>query len=344
MSSAARPYLAWVSLALAALAVAALCALAVPTSALAESLPEDPTALDGAIQAVRDMEQAGVPRAQIASWLTGVLDRRVVNVNSFERMSIPGNWLSVFGESSADKAFGEWRDRNDFNYRNTAEWTWEHGLGQCSEHANTAYYILKQAGVAGNVRILTAPGHEIAVWGMADGADPNNPTTWGDQAWVVDGWLGEALSPAEALQNPYLKGAGSGEERTIIDSTNSFDPESAAWTVAGSGGQTAGDEIECFVATVAYGTPVAVEIDVLRSFREAVLRPQAGGRAFIGWYERNGPGLARWVARHDVVRAVIRDGFLRPLDTVLRLSRPLWDSGGEAATPRPPADEEGNRP
>lgn len=329
---------------LAAFVLAVFCALATPAAAIADTLRPDPKTLDQAVQDVRELEKAGVSRAQIAAWLTGVLDRRVVNVNSFERMSIGGNWLSIFGESSADKAFGEWRDRNDFDYRNTAEWTWEHGLGQCSEQASTAYYILRQAGVSGNVRILTAPGHEIAVWGMADGANPNDPTTWGDEAWVVDGWLGKTLSPAEAQDNPYIKGAGSGEERTIIDSTNSFDPDSAAWTTTGSNGQTSGEAIECFVATVAYGTPVAEEINVLRAFREAVLRPHAGGRAFIGWYERNGPGLARWVARHDVVRAAVRDGFLRPLDTALRLSRPLWDAGDEKAATRSSPHRAGGRP
>ncbi len=319
--------------------------IVLPVNAWAADLPAtDPDTLDEAVRVVRTLDQAGTPRDEIAAWLTGVLDRRMVNVNSFERMSIPGNWLSVFGESAADKAFGEWRDRNDFDYRHTAEWAWENRLSQCSEQANTAYYILKHAGVAGNVRILTAPGHEIAVWGMADGADPNDPTTWGGDAWVVDGWLGKALSAAEAQENPYLKGGTSGNERVIIESTNSFDPEAPPWKVSGSGGETAGEEIDCFVATIAYGTPVAQEIAVLRTFRERVLRPRPAGRAFIGWYERNGPGLARWVARHDTVRSALREGFLRPLDALLRVGRPLWDRPAEEPAPGSLGPPVGGRP
>lgn len=118
------------------------------------------------------MRAAGATDDFVARWLSNLLDRRITNVNSLERMSIPENWLSIFGESAGDKAFDEWRDRNDFDHANTAAWASENRLGQCSEHVSTAYAILRRAGVTGNVCILTAPNHEFGVWGMRLGADP----------------------------------------------------------------------------------------------------------------------------------------------------------------------------
>jgi hypothetical protein len=331
--------------------LAVLCILVIfllgPAEASASALPErDPQTLDEAVQMVRSLEQQGVHRSAISTWLSEVLDRRVTNINSLERMTIPANWLSVFGESAEDKAFREWRDRADFDYRNTAEWTWENRIGQCSEHANTAYYILKQAGVAGNVRILGAPGHEVAVWGIADGADPNDPSSWGTEAWVVDGWLGQALSPAEVQDNKYFKGGTTGDERPIHDQTTSFDRSAPAWQVTHGPIETSTAREPCFVATVAYGTPAAQEVALLRQFREEVLRPRSAGRTFISWYERIGPPLARWVERHDTVRTVLRIALLQPLDLVIRVTRPVWHkppdpAGKEVPQPRIPRAKSG---
>ncbi len=312
-------------------------ALMVPATAWGASLPDkDPETLDEAVQMVRSLNQAGVPRSDISGWLAGVLDRRIVNVNSLERMTIPANWLGAFTESAEDKAFGEWRDRNDFNYRNTAEWAWDNGLGQCSEHANTAYYILKQAGVSGNVRILTAPGHEFTVWGMRDGADPNDPTTWGPDAWVVDGWLGKALSGDDAQQNKYFKGGTTGSERPIVESTTGFDPEASPWQVAaGDTETTTGQSSPCFIATVAYGSPAAREVALLREFRDEALRPWWAGRVLIALYERVGPPLAGWVAEHNAIRAALRVVVLGPLGLSVQMTKPLWDQEGDGRPETP---------
>jgi hypothetical protein len=61
----------------------------------------------------------------------------------------------------------------------------------------------------------------------------------------------------------------------------------------------------CFVATVAFGEG-APELDVLRRFRDRVLARSAGGRAFIAWYYREGPALARWLGAHRRARAASR--------------------------------------
>jgi len=62
----------------------------------------------------------------------------------------------------------------------------------------------------------------------------------------------------------------------------------------------------CFVATAAYGSPLADELHVLRHFRNGVLLKSAFGKQLVRWYYRYSPRLARIIARHDGLRMVVR--------------------------------------
>lgn len=62
----------------------------------------------------------------------------------------------------------------------------------------------------------------------------------------------------------------------------------------------------CFIATAAYGSAMAPQVDVLRTFRERVLRPSPVGRAFIRWYERWSPPLAELIRGDERLRATAR--------------------------------------
>ncbi len=285
-----------------------------------------PKTLDDAIEAVKLMKQDGRSRQEIASWLATTMDNRVVNINSMERMTLLENWIPrISSTSSSDAAFGAWRNQANFDYESTAEWTWENRVGQCSEHAGTAYYILKRAGIEGNLRIFTAPGHEVAVWGIDSGADPNDPSTWGNEAWVVDGWLGKALNPGEVQENSYFKAGGSVDERPIVESTTSFDNKATAWTVAGKSQSQSAEEVDCFVATVVYGTPLADEIRILRKFRDQVLRQSEFGRTLVNWYEIAGPDLAR-VARNEPAKALVRIILLEPVVLIVQSTEIFWQT------------------
>jgi hypothetical protein len=78
----------------------------------------------------------------------------------------------------------------------------------------------------------------------------------------------------------------------------------------------------CFIATACYGSAMASEVELLRSFRDRVLAERPGGRAFIALYYRTSPPLARFLERHERCRALVRELFLRPIVAVVGKAMP----------------------
>lgn len=71
----------------------------------------------------------------------------------------------------------------------------------------------------------------------------------------------------------------------------------------------------CFVASVAYDDPNHPDVMFLRGFRDNVLSKSAGGQAFIAWYWRNGPKLARIAGKS----AVLRNGARVAISGIVKL-------------------------
>ncbi|MDK1021354.1 MAG: hypothetical protein QGD90_06925 [Candidatus Hydrogenedentes bacterium] len=62
----------------------------------------------------------------------------------------------------------------------------------------------------------------------------------------------------------------------------------------------------CLIATAAYGTPLAAEIDTLRALRDGILLRGALGTAFVDTYYRVSPPIARRVADNSALAAIVR--------------------------------------
>ncbi len=84
------------------------------------------------------------------------------------------------------------------------------------------------------------------------------------------------------------------------------------------------DEGFCFIATAAYGTDTAQEIDVLREFRDEVLLSNNLGARFVSLYYRTSPPIADFISQHDVLRTIVREAFVAPIVAILEWSRNLW--------------------
>lgn len=68
----------------------------------------------------------------------------------------------------------------------------------------------------------------------------------------------------------------------------------------------------CFVATAAYGSPLAQEVRALRLWRDEALLPTMLGKLFVRTYYWFSPPLARLISRHPILKQAARWG-LTPL-------------------------------
>jgi hypothetical protein len=68
----------------------------------------------------------------------------------------------------------------------------------------------------------------------------------------------------------------------------------------------------CFIATAAYGSILANDVEMLRRFRDVALRSNALGELAVETYYTFGPSLAGVVGESDVLRATAR-AALRPI-------------------------------
>jgi len=123
----------------------------------------------------------------------------------------------------------------------------------------------------------------------------------------------------------------SGYILAIIRDNNTTTPDMAQLTGTTFGGYGSGAELPsqgcgCFIATAAYGTDTAEQLDVLREFRDAVLLPNSLGAKFVSLYYRASPPLADFISQNEVLRTVVRVGFVDPIVKILNWSHDLWST------------------
>jgi uncharacterized repeat protein (TIGR02543 family) len=66
----------------------------------------------------------------------------------------------------------------------------------------------------------------------------------------------------------------------------------------------------CFVATAAYGTPMAKEIEILREFRDKYLMTNPVGKGMVEFYYRVSPPIAEFITEHPSLKPIVRSGLL----------------------------------
>jgi len=86
--------------------------------------------------------------------------------------------------------------------------------------------------------------------------------------------------------------------------------------------------VGCFIATAAYGTDTAKEIDILREFRDTALLPNSLGARFVSFYYETSPPIADFISQHEFLRTAARVGFVDPIVRIISWSHDLWSPTG----------------
>jgi len=85
---------------------------------------------------------------------------------------------------------------------------------------------------------------------------------------------------------------------SLASTLTSFTAAPQAPPGAGNGG--------CFIATAAFGSPLAGQVEILRQFRDRYLLTNNPGQKFVAWYYRNGPTAANYIKDKPLLKSAVR--------------------------------------
>jgi hypothetical protein len=71
-----------------------------------------------------------------------------------------------------------------------------------------------------------------------------------------------------------------------------------------------GAGLRCFIATAAYGTPMAKEVQTLRDFRDEYLLTNPVGQALVDVYYEVSPPIAEFITEHPSLKPIVRAGLV----------------------------------
>ena len=141
---------------------------------------------------------------------------------------------------------------------------------------------------------------------------PDNPVFYkivGDSwklltgATVVNNTVTFAITDNDAQMDSDITTPGVIRDPIVVGSTSSSGGNTnLAPSASGGGGKGGG----CFIATAAYGSYLDPHVKVLRDFRDEVLLQGSVGTAFVKFYYMHSPPIADYIARHEVLRTVVR--------------------------------------
>jgi uncharacterized repeat protein (TIGR02543 family) len=106
-------------------------------------------------------------------------------------------------------------------------------------------------------------------------------------------------------------------ESTIFQMPDADVIVTANFDVADSGGM-------CFIATAAYGSPTAEQIDVLREFRDVVLLESTAGSQFVALYYKLSPPVADFISGSSLLRTLVRVLLVDPVVGMVEATGGIW--------------------
>jgi hypothetical protein len=89
----------------------------------------------------------------------------------------------------------------------------------------------------------------------------------------------------------------------------------AVFEVAGGG---------CFIATAAYGSPTAEQLNLLREFRDVVLLESTASSQFVDLYYKLSPPVADFISGNSFLRTVVRELLVDPVVWMVGATGGIW--------------------
>ena len=80
----------------------------------------------------------------------------------------------------------------------------------------------------------------------------------------------------------------------------------------------------CFIATAAYGTSTAEELNTLRSFRDEVLLESTLGSQLVEWYYQTSPPVADFISENSLLRTLVRELLVDPVTWLVEATEAIW--------------------
>jgi hypothetical protein len=141
--------------------------------------------------------------------------------------------------------------------------------------------------------------------------------TWSYTGWASKSASGTYAAPLSGLSSntPFDFKAELKYDTTVIEGTT------LQFTTATPSGTP---RIGCFIATAAYGTPTAKQIDVLREFRDTLLLKSMVGAAFVDLYYRTSPPIADFIASNEGLRTLVRELLIDPVVWLVDATGGSW--------------------
>ncbi|MBN1444650.1 MAG: exo-alpha-sialidase [Candidatus Omnitrophica bacterium] len=212
---------------------------------------------------------------------------------------------------SGDKVVAVWR-QSDGTYNNIhARYSTDGGATwETAQLLETANYDAESPQVA-------MDGNKVAaVWLQSDGSSvsiysnysTDGGATWGTAQLLENNTTGDAYGPQVAVSG----------DKVVAVWSQYFSSFQSIYANFGQFVDLARSDGWCFIATAAYGTPMASEVMKLQDFRDRHLLTNRAGRAFVRWYYKHSPSAASYISRRPAVRMLVRT-VLRPLAWLVSL-------------------------
>ena len=113
--------------------------------------------------------------------------------------------------------------------------------------------------------------------------------------------------------------------------SSSLEDNLAEWREIREGKKTVVDsdegqekEGQCFVVTAVYGSPLAQEVNTMRTFRDEFLLRYQAGRLFVSTYYKLSPTVAQFISNRRPLRSFLRTVLLAPTVSMVKMTRSRW--------------------